>query len=74
MSSFLESVTVKRVRVEDLPDFSAAAVIRGMRSLKGVRSAPEGRGRDEGDIVEGEKEGEVEVDEGESGADKGEEK
>lgn len=44
--------------------------MRGMRSLKGVRSAPEGRGREEGDIEEVE----VEEDEGERGADKGEEK
>jgi hypothetical protein len=37
-----------------------------MRSLKGVRSAPEGRGREEGGIEE--------EDGGERGADKGEEK
>lgn len=42
-----------------------------MRSLKGVRSAPEGRGSEEGDIEEEE---EVVEDEGERGADKGEEK
>jgi hypothetical protein len=47
-----------------------------MRSLKGVRSAPEGRGREGGDVEEEVKEGEEEVeeDEGERGADNGEEK
>lgn len=54
---------VKQAWVDSSPDFSAAAVIKGIRSLKGVRSTTEDSGREDGDVEEAE--GDEIVDRGE---------